>query len=176
MCYMDGSMAHSLFVLQTEPFMYLDQIKATIAKLPALKVSNFIGCSEEEITRLEKCFGLSLPMAYKEFLLWMGKDAGPILRGSNCFYSDLFQLNHWANRLLDENGLPDRVPENAFVFFMHQGYQFAFMYPSESEDPAIYYFNEMSYEPDLLFTISYPSFTAFLDDEIENTAAFLEKM
>jgi len=155
--------------------MYLDNLKSRVFTSPHFHSVTFIGCSDDEIREIERQLKLSLPEAYKEFLRWMGKDGGPVLKGSDCFYKHLPHLRAWADELLEENNLSGILPENSFVFFMHQGYQFAFMYPEDSENPPIYYYNEMEYSADKGFTISYNSFTDFLVDEVENTIIFIEK-
>ena len=155
--------------------MYLEQLKTLVMDSSCFSSTDFIGCSNEEIQQIEKQLGKPLPEAYKEFLHWIGKNGGPILRGSDCFYADLSNLRKWANELLNENALAGMLPENAFVFFMHQGYQFAFMYLSDDQNPPIYYFNEMDYSPVEMFKISYYKFTDFLADEIKNTILFLGK-
>lgn len=155
--------------------MYLNKLKSRVETSPHLNSIAFSRCSDEEIRWIEQRLELSLPEAYKEFLQWMGKDGGPILKGSNCFYKDLLYLYQWADKLLKENDLFGILPSKAFVFFMHQGYQFAFMYPEDGENPPVYYYNEMAYSAEKGFTISYHSFTEFLADEIENTITFMGK-
>lgn len=47
-----------------------------------------------------------------------------------------------AKILLEENNFPEVLPADAFVFWMHQGYQFAFFRIGEGEDPPVYHFEE----------------------------------
>lgn len=155
--------------------MYLDSLKSRIAKSPQFHSVTFVGCSDDEIQEIERQLKLSFPEAYKEFLRWMGKDGGPILKGSDCFYKHLLYLRAWADELLKENNLFGILPANSFIFFMHQGYQFAFMYLEDGDNPPIYYYNEMEYSADKGFAVSYFSFTDYLTAEIENTIIFIEK-
>ncbi len=63
------------------------------------------------------------------------------------------------------------MPEDAFVFFMHQGYQFMFFRLSEGDDPPVYYYGEG--EGQDTFRVLQPSYSAFLETEIEGHAKLL---
>ncbi|MDJ1485505.1 SMI1/KNR4 family protein [Cytophagaceae bacterium YF14B1] len=101
-----------------------------------------IPCSQDEITKLEESVGSPLPDAYKEFLLLMGKGAHGFMTGSDVFYHLLFDLTEGAHELLIEDKSPLILPEKAFVFWMHQGYQFLFFNLNEGPDPKVYYYLE----------------------------------
>ena len=77
----------------------------------------------------------------------MGKYAGSFLKGSMCFYDDLILINEEARLLLKEHSFRE-MPQKAFVFWMHQGYQFAFFINGEGDDPPVYYYNETIKEND----------------------------
>ncbi len=104
-----------------------------------LKVS---GCRIDEIVDLEKELDVFLPEAYKEFLLWMGKDTNKFLTGSEVEYKHLVKIQCWANELLEERGCPI-LPNNAFVFHIHQGYQFSYFLLDGNDDPEVYFFDEV---------------------------------
>ena len=99
------------------------------------------GCLIHEIVDLEKHLGIYLPEAYKEFLLWMGKDPNIFLRGSEVEYEHLVKIQGWANEILQERGFQN-LPDNAFVFYIHQGYQFCYFLLDSNEDPKVYFFDE----------------------------------
>jgi len=122
--------------------MYLDQVKTQLAEAGFVPPSAIRPCTWDEILALEQRLNLQLPAAYKEFLLWMGHGAGSLFRGSDVFYDDLDGLKEAAIELLRENGLTGYLPEDAFVFYMHQGYQFDFLRTSEGDDPPLYHFGE----------------------------------
>jgi len=121
------------------------------------------GCSAREIAKIEEFFNVKLPLYYREFLSSMGKEAGKFMRGSSVFYSEIFDLRDGSIRLLnDDNFKP--LPVNAFVFWMHQGYQFAFFYWDEGDNPPVYYYLEGEHYED--FEKKENSFTDFLEKQL----------
>ncbi|GCL43073.1 MAG: SMI1/KNR4 family protein [Dolichospermum sp.] len=123
-----------------------------------------LSCSDLEIIQLERQQGINLPSTYKDFLKIMGHGAGKFLRGSDCFYQHLSQIQEWAKQLLVENDFPQTLPEDAFVFFMHQGYQFSFFRLSEGDNPPTYSYCEGQEEA--YFIKSHDQFSDFLSVEI----------
>lgn len=120
------------------------------------------GCSTQEIQELETACQLKLPAAYRQFLLYFGRDAGAYMIGSDFTYGWLMTMKDGANELLAENGLA-ALPEDTFVFWMHQGYQFCFFHCNDAIDnPPVYYYNECSDEPGIVQMAD--SLTAFLMD------------
>lgn len=154
--------------------MYLSKAKTRFEEL-GLASSECIPCTIEEVLALEQRLNLSLPEAYKEFLLWMGHGS-PVLKGTNCFYEDLPNLLNWALELLDEDGFPKKLPDDAFIFLMHQGYYFMFLKISEGKDPPVYDYIEEIEEMDEVekmmsrtsFNVRFSSFSEFLLSEIES--------
>jgi hypothetical protein len=145
--------------------VYLDEVKARFEQLHLVRNEKIIPCTEDEIWVLEQQLGLPLPGAYKEFLLWMGHGAGGFLRGSDCFYDSLPRLRAGAMRLLWENGYVEPLPEDTFVFSMHQGYLFYFVRAGEGDDPPVYFYSE-AMEP-LAFIKAHPNLADFLNYHIE---------
>lgn len=101
-----------------------------------------LGCRIDEIVDLEKELDIFLPEAYKEFLLWMGKDTNKFLEGSEVEYKHLVKIQAWADELLKENGHL-LLPDNAFVFHIHQGYQFSYFLLDGNDDPEVYFYDEV---------------------------------
>lgn len=125
---------------------------------------NLLPCSNDEIENLEVAYGLKFPLTYSSFLKSMGKGAGCFMMGSDCFYDTLDMINEEAKLLVRTNGFKD-IPQHAFVFWMHQGYQFAFFLSEEGDDPPVYYYNETAKEPD--FVRSFNSMSEFYFSELE---------
>lgn len=111
--------------------------------------SKLVGLEQSKIDRIEENFNVRLPMVYRVFLSIMGKGAGQYMRGSSVFFNEIYLLRDGAEELLKENNFRP-LPENVFVFWMHQGYQFAFFYLDQGDDPAVYYYIEGSKESDFV--------------------------
>jgi SMI1-KNR4 cell-wall len=122
--------------------MYLDNVKMHLHELEAIRPEDFISCTEEEVVALEQQLGVTLPEAYREFLLWMGHKAGDLFAGSQWLYKKIPRLQVGAREALEKNNFPESLPGDAFVFWMHQGYQFMFFRLSEDSDPPVYYYHE----------------------------------
>jgi hypothetical protein len=101
-----------------------------------------IPCAENEVQILEEYLHCSLPQAYREYLLSMGKYSGRINAGTDCFYSDLFNLKPAAIELLATKKVEKNLPSDAVVFSMHQGYEFDFFRRSEGDNPPVYSYSE----------------------------------
>lgn len=126
------------------------------------KPSDIQGCTEEEIQNVIACQGVPLPPAYRLFLHRMGRGAGALMGGSDVFYSWPLGMREGALELLAEYGHPFSLPDDALVFWMHQGYQFMFMRASEGDNPPVYYYMEGSEGA----VRKHEHFTEFLSSEI----------
>lgn len=102
-----------------------------------------------------------LPLQYVEFLKLMGNGtSNGFLRGESCFINELPDLKNWSIELLEENDFNYQLEDLDFVFWMSQGYQFAFFKLNEGDNPPIYYYREgTSQETFIKIT---DSFTEFL--------------
>ena len=129
------------------------------------------GCSESEVDELEKKLGFTLPAAYREYLLWMGKDYDGIFQGSDCFIDNVMDNNSWMPELLAENRITLDLPVNYLTFFMHQGYVAAwFAIPAEA-DPQCWYFGEGDTEVPVLRG----SFSSVIFTEIQSLLPVLRQ-
>ncbi len=89
--------------------MYLDKLKLRAKELEDLYLckdnlahnARLIPCTEEEIETLESRLQLSLPDAYKEFLLWGGNWARGLMRDSFSFFNSLLKIQEVAVELLE---------------------------------------------------------------------------
>ena len=150
--------------------MYLNRIKELLLQLKvAYSEANVFPCNEHEVQELERAVGLKLPAAYKEFLLWAGHGAGWLMEGSRFYYDDLLAIQETAREMLQENESPDKLPDDAFVFWSHQGYQFSFFRTSQGDDPPVHHYCEGENNEKLIIA-KQRSFTRFLEVEIEDHA------
>jgi len=148
--------------------MYLTTAKKRKEEVPFFKDDHPIGCDEKEIEDLEAFIKSHLPKAYREFLLWTGHSCGQFLQGSDCFYKSLKDLQRYAQDLLREDHSLEKLPEDVFVFFMHQGYYFLFFRLTEGDDPLIYSYLENTEAPEQSkIAKEYPHLNDFLLAEME---------
>jgi hypothetical protein len=129
------------------------------------------GCSENEIKELEEKIRHSFPTVYREFLLAAGHRAGLLFQGTDIFFGSLKGLTQDANELLEENQEPFTLPEDAFVFSIHQGYEFNYFRFSEGENPPVYQYIEGEGNSKL----TWDSFSSFLSEGINITATFTKR-
>ncbi|WP_417392266.1 SMI1/KNR4 family protein [Gimesia sp.] len=102
-----------------------------------VEAHNVLGCSENEVSVLERMHGVRLPEDYRRFLVLMGREADiRHLIGSHYLFPQLNDLQQWGKELLAGCQMQE-LPENSFVIMMHQGYQFYFLW-----NGAVYYFLE----------------------------------
>ena len=94
--------------------------------------STLRGCSAQEMDEIQTDVGLTLPLAYREFLCKMGREAGKFYVGSDIFYPRLLGITEAAHSLVAENPSGISLPEDAIAFIMHQGYQFIFIRANEA--------------------------------------------
>lgn len=137
-------------------------------------------CTAAEVRELEKAVGLQLPEVYKEFLLWAGRGLGSFMTGSRFYYEQTFNLTYTGhdgvytltevcNEMLEENDSPDRLPEDAFVFWSHGGYMFSFFRTSEGENPPIHNYREGENDNRIRWNYE-ESFVSFVRDEMNYQA------
>ena len=104
----------------------------------------------DEVKTLERELGVVFPAAYTAFLLILGRDGGPDFEGSDCTIRHVPNLRDWAGNLVGSQGSVFRLPKNAVVFIMHQGYSFHFFVADgSSEDPPVFAFVEGDAAPSL---------------------------
>ncbi|WP_186775705.1 SMI1/KNR4 family protein [Rubripirellula tenax] len=132
-----------------------------------------IGCSEDEIDGLERVVGHPLPLAYRQYLRWMGRDHRGIFVGCDWFLNDVRANTEYLPGLLAENHVQWNLPDHYLAFMGHQGYITAyFALPSESDDPIVYLYSE-GREPDTVTAEG--TFTDFLFRDLSGMAACLNR-
>lgn len=127
------------------------------------------GFTELEVEQCEKALGSKLPNQYREFLLAIGHNAGLLFQGTDILFRNvdqLLELRKDAEDLLAENEETFILPTDAFVFSMHQGYEFNYFVLSEGDDPPVYQYVEGDGSPVLVWD----SFSTFLRKSIISCA------
>ncbi len=99
-------------------------------------------CSALEVDELERVLSVHLPAAYKAYLRIAGRFMQAAWVGSDCTIGLLPRLQKWGANLLHECDQPP-LPPQAFVFLMHQGYQFFyFLVDGRGDDPPVFFYEE----------------------------------
>ena len=114
----------------------------------------FSGCTEDEIAKAMSAQGVTfLPRLYRELLLEIGYYAGNrLFQGEDYTCTDLLWLKEVALKLLAGIREPFELPEDAFVFLMHQGCIFWYFHTKDhEEDPPVFVFSDKPREGEIAF-------------------------
>lgn len=95
---------------------------------------DFVGCSCDEISQLERLFGVKLPAAFVDFLSVMGKGQGGFYAEASISYP-FDDMRRIAIDLLDGY---ERLSDTAFVFVERYGCAVLYFETTEGEDPPVY--------------------------------------
>jgi hypothetical protein len=107
-------------------------------------------CDEWQVRNLEQQFRVTLPPAYKAFLMVAGKWFDPF-EGSQYILEhdcgelqfDPAELQRAGRRIPQKDGTD--LPVDALVFFLHQGVAVRFILLNDGDDPAV--FEYVEHEP-----------------------------
>jgi hypothetical protein len=97
-------------------------------------------CDEWTVQDLEQQFGVELPPAYKAFLLLAGNGWEPLEGSHYAIEDNLANLQRSGQRIMKHDG--GKLPDDAFVFLVHQGYACNFFLTQDGEDPPVYEYVE----------------------------------
>lgn len=153
--------------------MYLESVKNRYEEL-AKYFGTPIPCQESEVEEIEQRLGEALPAAYREFLLWMGKDGGGLLGSAQFYYPDVLELRDEAQEILQGSAATVALPDDAFVFCIQQSVLVHFMRLSEGANPPIYTYNEM--DDTTVFSTTAASFSEFLATGLEDSADTIKEL
>ena len=150
----------------------IPQLAQRIIAAGLAQPDEIVGCNTEEIESVEAKFDIKLPQTYREWLEIMGRGAGHYLAGSDTFYPDILQLREYAEELLTENGNPFSLSPDAFVFLMHQGYQFLYFNttPEHPDPPVMYYIEGEALE------VRWQSLSDYYEQVLEDTIRLLQQL
>lgn len=128
-----------------------ERMQELVARLEESRVASpetLVGCSSDEITRLEQKYSVRLPDSYALFLRLMGHRAGNLVgQEFDLYYPDVLRLTEEERAIWAEvrGEGPDEanveLPPNALIICGRYGEQFLFIECSLSEDSPVYYFN-----------------------------------
>ncbi|AJQ96213.1 SMI1/KNR4 family protein [Gynuella sunshinyii] len=115
----------------------------------------------EILEKLEKKYQIMLPKTYKRWFIEGGQKNDSFI-GTDIDEPYLNELNDWAKELLEDSGSEYILPENAFVFAMHQGYQFMYFICDGHDDPEVWYYIEDEPMP----VVKWKSFSDFIHESV----------
>jgi len=146
-----------------------EEIQQRLIELSPENADCFRGATDTAIAELEHYAGGPLPLAYRIFLERMGESAGGLFRGSHALLSQKWSLKYrtFAERMLEKNKAEFAIPGNAFVFLMHQGYQFLYICLDEGEDPPVYAITDVERKPEQISN----HFTSFVENFVSDLEA-----
>jgi hypothetical protein len=101
-------------------------------------------CDEWEVRDLEQSLGIIFPAAYRAFLLCAGHGFAPFEGAQYALEDDFGQMQGSARRIMK-----DRLPDDAFAFFVHQGFVVRFFCLNDGDDPAVYEYVEYYGKPQI---------------------------
>lgn len=129
---------------------YLDDAKFAYTRYFPEDAAKVAPCSEADVVLLEQQFSARLPLAYREFLTWMGRGGEDIFwTGFTWTFGSLRDINVWAHELVQISDTKLRLPKDAFVFFWDGGAIFYFFKLKDGDDPPVYFFMESNLEANL---------------------------
>lgn len=127
--------------------------------------NDIIGCSEKNIEQLEKQFG-QLPLAYKEYLLAIGKKHLTTLFDCDDYSIDNLEYAHEiADEILKEDNYTINTPY--IVLSEHHGYNFTYIHINEHNPPVYLYM-----EGDKCPTLISNTFTSWIKESAIQTIEF----
>ena len=129
-------------------FKYLQEIIIILEKFLTKFGGKVIPCTQKEIDELESMLHSQyhLPLAYKEFLLYGGKQISNLFGYIDSSYrSAKVLLGHnyqYVIHLLEMEDSNARLPDDIFVICEHLDCHFTYLLLTEGEDPPIYWWEK----------------------------------
>jgi hypothetical protein len=118
--------------------------------------SSLIGCTKEEVDKLERKYSPVFPSSYRSFLLNMGHKSGRLFSHDHfaIHYSYVLELTDSTREELTNTQSENNVclPADAFVILDRLGEQFQFIRCNNREDSPVWYLAE--WEPEIKQTHS----------------------
>lgn len=134
-------------------------LKYALKEYGVIPEGELVGCSEDEVNRLEDDLYLSLPLAYRCFLEALGKASPGYLDDCAWHLDALLENQRRAKTILIENNCAVALKETDFVFLVREPDLFLFFDTAERDvDPPVFRYRVGDAEP----RIANPSFTDWI--------------
>ncbi|HAT84857.1 SMI1/KNR4 family protein [Cohaesibacter gelatinilyticus] len=152
-------------------FDYLQDCRKLYDQRLLSKFGPPVGAAEVEITELQAKLDKNLPIAYRQFLLWMGKDKYGALKGSEWFIDEVYENGEFLEEFLAENEVKGMASNPIVCFFSHQAYMAAwFSLDNPQPDPLCEFYSEVSSNS---VPVNVGPFSSFLLKELQGVAETL---
>ncbi|QOV90480.1 SMI1/KNR4 family protein [Humisphaera borealis] len=93
-------------------------------------------CDEWSVRDLEQQLGVVFPAAYRAFLRIAGYECEALAGSHYSIDDDLADLQRAGERIASHEKV--ELPQDAFVFLVHQGFACHFFLTEDGEDPAVF--------------------------------------
>jgi hypothetical protein len=145
----------------------MDTKQSTSDFVGILHAAGVIGEPSDEwaVRDLEQQLGISLPAAYRAFLLVAGHGFPAWAGSHHAIDDDLPELQRRAVRLLSKRGCT--LPSDAFAFLIHQGAAVQFFLINDGEDPTVFQWVDFV-DPRPIERIA-QNFTAFVAESVRQS-------
>lgn len=135
-----------------------------LASIPGFDLTELKGCSPAEVDQIACAQeALDLPQSYRVFLEIAGKSTGKFLLGTDLCFPLLLQFKQATVELLEDSSPGLSLPNDSFVFALHQGYSLLYFRMNPDGHESVYAYTE----GDGSFTDLKISFTQWLQNTVE---------
>ena len=131
------------------------------------------GCTTDEIGVLEFKYGVTLPIIYRRFLERLGHESGRLFKYDHLAtsYEHVLDMTAEARRYAVLEGEVDRFKEVItqidLIILGRLGEQFYFIRCDRTDDSAVYFFNNSSFESGLAYGSVVEYLNAIADECVE---------
>lgn len=120
---------------------FLDDLKSKFNELRPDDAKKLEPCTEAEIASLESQFSITLPLAYREYLLWTGHSQNFISFTNHTYYATQY-TRLWLRDEFSKLKPHLHLPEDMFVFAFDVSPMGCFFRAKEGDNPPVYIFIE----------------------------------
>lgn len=154
-----------------QPVDHLAEVRAFHGEMVEPWTGPPVGCSAAEVDALEARLGWPLPLAYRQYLAFMGADHQGVFVGSDWFLKSA--TVNGVSKELAHMEVAYTPPGDTLEFMWHQGYIVGwFDLPAASDDPPVHFYSESAPGNRV---VDYVRFTDLLLAELRHMSAFTRR-
>jgi len=145
--------------------LYLNEFKDDLLKV----VGNTKPMSLEELEDIEKRYNVTLPRAYKELLLLIGKNSGQLFEQGELKIDGFHWLKQMALEEIKESNLDIILKPTDLVIYEHQGYIYRYLPTDKGGNPPVIEFDDSG----SIYT--HPTFQDYISKSFEDYFKFWDR-